>query len=173
MITFQDVQVPEENVLGKPGDGFKSMDAAIAEANRPVAMKAFDITRPLIASAAVGLAQRALEEATRYAQDRKVRNSIDAGSCQTMGKAIIEHQAVAFMLADMAIAADAARGLVWQAAWLKDNGERNSMALLITFTDVQHSKHQWLRPLLLGRPWRMPIWACKVGVPANQLETPC
>jgi acyl-CoA dehydrogenase len=43
-----------------------------------------------------------------------------------MGKAIIEHQAVAFMLADMAISVEAARGLVWQAAWAKDAGERNS-----------------------------------------------
>jgi hypothetical protein len=55
-------------------------------------MGAFDITRPLVAAAAVGLAQRALEEATMYAQTRK-----------TMGKPIIEHQAIAFILADMAI----------------------------------------------------------------------
>ncbi|KAK1926089.1 acyl-CoA dehydrogenase/oxidase [Papiliotrema laurentii] len=103
MVTFQDVAVPAENMLGSPGDGFK------------IAMKAFDITRPLIASAAVGLAQRALEEATRYAQERK-----------TMGQPIINHQAVAFMLADMAIGVEAARGLVWQAAWAKDAGQRNT-----------------------------------------------
>ncbi|WWC85787.1 uncharacterized protein L201_000654 [Kwoniella dendrophila CBS 6074] len=103
MVTFQDVVVPEENVLGKPGEGFK------------IAMKAFDITRPLVAAAAVGLAQRALEEATRYAQERK-----------TMGQPIINHQGVAFMLADMAIGAEAARGLVWRAAWAKDCGERNT-----------------------------------------------
>jgi acyl-CoA dehydrogenase len=46
-----------------------------------------------------------------------------------MGKAIIEHQAVAFMLADMAIGVEAARGLVWKSAWMKDNGERNSELL--------------------------------------------
>ncbi|WWC66862.1 uncharacterized protein I206_100769 [Kwoniella pini CBS 10737] len=103
MVTFQDVVVPEENVLGKPGEGFK------------IAMKAFDITRPLVAAAAVGLAQRALEEATKYAQERK-----------TMGQPIINHQGVAFMLADMAIGAEAARGLVWRAAWAKDCGERNT-----------------------------------------------
>jgi len=90
-------------------------------------MKAFDITRPLIASAAVGVAQRALEEATKYAQERKVLNlPYELADSQTMGKAIIEHQAVAFMLADMAISVEAARGLVWQAAWAKDAGERNS-----------------------------------------------
>jgi acyl-CoA dehydrogenase len=81
-------------------------------------MKAFDITRPLVASAAVGLAQRSLEEATRYAQQR-----------HTMGQPIINHQGVAFMLADMAISVEAARGLVWKAAWAKDSGERNSETL--------------------------------------------
>ena len=82
-----------------------------------VAMKAFDITRPLVAAAAVGLAQRALEEAVKYAQDRR-----------TMGQPIINHQGVAFMLADMAIGVEAARGLVWRAAWAKDSGERNSQS---------------------------------------------
>ncbi|KAB5587980.1 Acyl-CoA dehydrogenase [Ceratobasidium theobromae] len=103
MVTFEDVQVPEEHVVGVPGEGFK------------IAMKAFDITRPLVASAAVGLAQRALEEATQYAQTRK-----------TMGVPIIQHQAVAFMLADMAIQTEAARVLVWKAAWSKDAGQRNT-----------------------------------------------
>ncbi|KAH7313223.1 acyl-CoA dehydrogenase/oxidase [Rhizoctonia solani] len=104
MVTFEDVEIPEENVIGAPGEGFK------------IAMKAFDITRPLVASAAVGLAQRALEEATQYAQIRK-----------TMGLPIIQHQAVAFMLADMAIQTEAARSLVWKAAWSKDAGQRNTL----------------------------------------------
>lgn len=103
MITFEEVEVPEENVLGKPGDGFK------------IAMGAFDITRPLVASGAVGLAQRALHEAAIYAKERK-----------TMGKPIIEHQAIAFMLADMQMAVEASRNLVWKSCWLKDQGERNS-----------------------------------------------
>ncbi|KAG8936550.1 hypothetical protein FRC03_000080 [Tulasnella sp. 419] len=103
MVMFEDVEVPEENVLGKPGDGFK------------IAMKAFDITRPLVASAAVGLSQRALEEATKYAQERK-----------TMGTAIINHQAIAFILADMAIQTEASRALVWKAAWTKDAGQPNT-----------------------------------------------
>jgi acyl-CoA dehydrogenase len=71
MITFEDVAIPSENVLGSPGDGFKSKGEDSFELI-VVAMKAFDITRPLIASAAVGVAQRALEEATKYAQERKV-----------------------------------------------------------------------------------------------------
>lgn len=103
MITFEDVEVPEENMLGSPGDGFKT------------AMGAFDITRPLVAAGAVGLAQRALYEATIYAKERK-----------TMGKPIIAHQAVAFMLADMQMAVESSRNLVWKAAWAKDQGMRNS-----------------------------------------------
>lgn len=72
--------MPEENVLIGEGAGFK------------VAMGAFDKTRPPVAAAAVGLAQRALEEATKYAAERK-----------TFGTPIMNHQAVAFMLAEMAI----------------------------------------------------------------------
>ncbi|KAH9272970.1 medium-chain specific acyl-CoA dehydrogenase, mitochondrial [Batrachochytrium salamandrivorans] len=79
-------------------------------------MGAFDITRPLVAAAAVGLARRALDEATKYAIERK-----------TMGKPIAEHQAIAFMLADMAIGVEAARGLVWKSAWMRDNGHKNTL----------------------------------------------
>ncbi|KAI8926446.1 acyl-CoA dehydrogenase/oxidase [Entophlyctis helioformis] len=102
-ITFEEVVVPDENRLGPVGAGFK------------IAMGAFDTTRPLVAAAATGLARRALEEATKYAIERK-----------TMGKPIAEHQAIAFMLADMAIGVEAARNLVWKAAWLRDNGHRNT-----------------------------------------------
>jgi len=58
-LTFEDVIVPKENVLGEEGAGFK------------VAMGAFDLTRPPVASGATGLAQRALDEATKYAFERK------------------------------------------------------------------------------------------------------
>ncbi|TPX63066.1 hypothetical protein SpCBS45565_g06874 [Spizellomyces sp. 'palustris'] len=102
-VTFEEVVVPEENVLGEVGAGFK------------IAMGAFDITRPLVAAAAVGLARRAMDEAAKYSLERK-----------TMGQPIANHQAVAFMLADMAIGTDAARNLVWKAAWLRDQGKRNT-----------------------------------------------
>lgn len=102
-ITFENVVIPEENVLGKPGDGFK------------IAMKAFDRTRPPVAMGAVGLARRAMEEARDYSLQRK-----------TMGKVIAEHQAVAFMLADMAAGIEAGRLLVYRAAWEIDQGRRNS-----------------------------------------------
>ncbi|CAD6886592.1 unnamed protein product [Tilletia controversa] len=103
MITFENVVVPEENILGKPGDGFKT------------AMGAFDITRPLVAAGAVGVAQRALTEAAKWAQERK-----------TMGHPIMQHQAVAFLLAEMAMRVEAARMMTWKASWTKDRGLRNS-----------------------------------------------
>ncbi|KNE64827.1 medium-chain specific acyl-CoA dehydrogenase, mitochondrial [Allomyces macrogynus ATCC 38327] len=102
-ITFEDVVVPEENVLGEVGAGFK------------IAMGAFDITRPLVAAAAVGLANRCMHEAATYAAQRK-----------TMGKPILAHQAVSFMLADMAMGIEASRLLVWRAAADRDQGLRNT-----------------------------------------------
>ncbi len=102
-IKFEDVVVPAENRLGEEGFGFK------------IAMKAFDITRPLVASGAVGVSRAAYEHARDYALERK-----------TMGRAIAQHQAVAFMIADMAKDIEAARLLVWQAAWTIDQGVRNT-----------------------------------------------
>ena len=102
-ITFEDVVVPAENVLGKEGIGFK------------IAMGAFDKTRPPVAAGAVGLAQRAFDEATKYSMERK-----------TFGKLICEHQAVAFLLADMAIGVETARLATYRAAWEIDQGRRNT-----------------------------------------------
>ena len=80
-----------------------------------VAMGAFDKTRPPVAAGAVGLAQRALDEATKYATERKA-----------FGVPIINHQAVAFMLADMAIGIEATRLAYIQSAWQSDNKIRNT-----------------------------------------------
>ncbi len=102
-VKFEDVEVGVENRLGEEGDGFK------------IAMKAFDKTRPTVASSAVGVARAAFEHAVEYAQDR-----------QTMGRPIYQHQAVGFMIADMAKDIEAARLLVWQCAWAIDNGQRNT-----------------------------------------------
>ncbi|XP_071947068.1 medium-chain specific acyl-CoA dehydrogenase, mitochondrial-like [Antedon mediterranea] len=102
-ITFEDVVVPKENVLGSEGMGFK------------IAMGAFDKTRPPVAAGAVGLAQRALDEATKYSMERK-----------TMGRYICEHQAVAFILADMAIGIEASRLLTYRSSWMIDQGQRNT-----------------------------------------------
>lgn len=102
-VSFEDVEVPAHNRLGEEGEGFK------------IAMKAFDITRPLVASGAVGLARAAYEHAVEYAQQRS-----------TMGRPIWQHQGIGFMIADMAKDIDAARLLVWQSAWTIDQGIRNT-----------------------------------------------
>lgn len=103
-ITFEDVVVPDENRLGEVGFGFK------------IAMGAFDRTRPPVASGAVGLAQRAHDEALKYAMQRK-----------TFGTEIINHQAVAFMIADMATGIEASRLLVHKSGYEVDNGRRNTL----------------------------------------------
>ncbi len=102
-VIFNEVKVPAENMLGQEGDGWKA------------AMAAFDHSRPVVSSMAVGLARAALEYATAYAQERK-----------TFGKPIAAHQGIAFLLAEMAVAIDAARLLVWNAGWTADQGIRNT-----------------------------------------------
>lgn len=96
-VMFNDVKVPKENRLGEDGFGFK------------FAMKALEGGRIGIASQAVGIAAGAMERALQYSKERKA-----------FGKFISEHQAIAFKLADMAVKIEAARNLVYKAAWLKD-----------------------------------------------------
>ena len=102
-LTFEDVEIPEENVVGQVGDGWK------------LAMTAFDYTRPAVSCAAVGVARAAMEHSIDYARQRK-----------TFGKPIFAHQGVSFMIADMAMNIDAGRLLCWQAASLKDQGVSNT-----------------------------------------------
>lgn len=101
---FEDCRVPAKNLLGKEGEGFK------------IAMSTLDGGRIGIASQALGIARAAYEEAAQYASVRT-----------TFGKPIREHQAIQFMLADMATEIDAARLLTLQAAVLKDRGVRHSL----------------------------------------------
>lgn len=98
-LMFTDVKVPKENRLGEDGFGFK------------FAMKVLSGGRIGIASQALGIAAGSLEFATKYAKERKA-----------FGKPIIEHQGIAFKLAEMATKVEAARNLVLKAAWLKDQG---------------------------------------------------
>jgi len=110
-LMFNDVKVPKENRIGEDGFGFK------------FAMKTLEGGRIGIAAQALGIAQGAFELATQYAKERK-----------SFGKPISEHQAIAFKLADMATHIEAARLLVYKAAWLKDQGlpytQAGSMAKL-------------------------------------------
>jgi butyryl-CoA dehydrogenase len=102
-IFLDDVRLPKDAVLGEVGGGFK------------VAMSTLDGGRIGIAAQALGIARAALEESIAYAGQRK-----------TFGKPIAQHQAIQFMLADMATELDAARLLTWRAALLKDRGQRHS-----------------------------------------------
>jgi alkylation response protein AidB-like acyl-CoA dehydrogenase len=96
-LMFQDVKVPKENRIGEDGFGFK------------FAMKTLSGGRIGIAAQALGIAAGAYELALAYSKERKA-----------FGKEISQHQAIAFKLADMATEIEAARLLVYKAAWLKD-----------------------------------------------------
>lgn len=96
---FDNVTVPEGNLLGKRGDGFKQMLATL------------DSGRLGIAALGLGGAQGAFEAALRYSKERK-----------TFGVTLSKHQAIAFKLADMAMEIEAARNLLYKACWLKDEG---------------------------------------------------
>ena len=96
-IVLKDVRVPRNMVLGGEGGGLK------------VAFNALDVSRIGIASQALGIAQGALDFATQYAQQR-----------ETFGRKLIEHQSISNYLADMATRVEAARLLVYHAAWMKE-----------------------------------------------------
>jgi alkylation response protein AidB-like acyl-CoA dehydrogenase len=98
-ISLADCEVPAENRLGEEGQGLK------------IALEALDGGRVGIAAQAVGIAQGALEAAARYAKQRRA-----------FGKNIGEFQAIQWMLADMQTEVEAARGLVYQASWVRDSG---------------------------------------------------
>ncbi|GAB4209489.1 MAG: acyl-CoA dehydrogenase [Roseiflexaceae bacterium] len=99
-VMLDNVRVPRENLLGERGRGF------------PQFLKVLDGGRIGIGAMAVGLAQAAFEAAAAYAHER-----------ETFGKPIGAHQSVANMIADMSVGLDAARLMVYKAAWLKDQGK--------------------------------------------------
>ena len=98
-LSFKDVSVPEGNLLGPRGEGFKQF------------LEILDGGRISVASMGVGLAQGAYDLAYAYAKER-----------EQFGKPIAKFQAVQFALADMATEIEAGRALVYKAAWLKDQG---------------------------------------------------
>jgi len=104
-LMFNDVKVPKENRIGENGFGFK------------FAMKTLEGGRIGIAAQALGIAAGAYELALEYSKQRK-----------SFGKPISDHQAIAFKLADMATQIEAARLLVYKAAWLKDQGLSYTLA---------------------------------------------
>jgi len=102
-VVFEDCFVPEGQLLGEEGMGFVN------------AMEILDGGRISIAALAVGIAQGAFESAVRYSQER-----------QQFGKPISEFQAIQFKLANMATQIDAARLLMYRAAWMKDQGKKTT-----------------------------------------------
>lgn len=120
---FQDVRVPYENLLGRENEGFKQFLAIL------------DGGRISIGAMAVGLGQAALDAALRYSQQR-----------EQFGQPISNFQAIQFKLADMATQIEAARLLVWQAAWLKDQhqpfGKAAAMGKLFASEVAERACHQ-------------------------------
>ncbi len=104
-LVFEDCRVPAANLVGEEGMGFK------------IALRALDGGRIGIAAQAVGIAQACLDESVRYSKERK-----------QFGQYISSFQAIQWMLADMATRIEAARLLTYRAAFIKDKGERFSMA---------------------------------------------
>lgn len=102
-LVFEDCRIPKENILGNPGDGFK------------IAMQSLDYGRVGVGAQAVGIAQGALDESIKYAKER-----------EQFGRPISKFQAIQWMIADMATEIEAARLLVYRAAWLKDKVPRIS-----------------------------------------------
>lgn len=98
-IVLEDCEVPEDNVIGKVGEGFRQ------------SMQILEGGRIAIAALSVGTAQGAYESALKYSKERK-----------TFGKPIGEHEAIQFMLADMATQIEASRFLTYRAAWLRQLG---------------------------------------------------
>ncbi|MFB6466265.1 acyl-CoA dehydrogenase [Cytobacillus sp. Hz8] len=99
-LTFEDMRVPKENLLGQEGEGFK------------IAMSNLDVGRIGIASQALGIAEAAFEAAVKYAGERK-----------QFGKPIAAQQAIAFKLTDMATNIEAAKLLIFRAAQMRMNGQ--------------------------------------------------
>jgi alkylation response protein AidB-like acyl-CoA dehydrogenase len=101
-VLFDEVRVPATHMIGREGEGFR------------IAMHTLDRSRPTIGAQAVGIAQGALDYAIGYMKERK-----------TFGKPLSEHQALQFMVAEMATKIEAARGLVYRACDLVDQGDPN------------------------------------------------
>ncbi len=103
-VLFEDVELPLDALLGTENSGFK------------IAMQTFDRSRPWIAASACGVIRRSLEESRAYALERK-----------TFGVPIANHQAIQFMIAEMAIAYEASSLLCHKAAWSVDQGDLNAI----------------------------------------------
>ena len=118
-VSFEDCLIPKEQLLGRQGEGLK------------IALTTLDLLRCSVGAAALGMAQRAMEEAIRHSQSRR-----------QFGKRLAEFQGIQFQLADMATELEASRLLVHHAAWTRDHGDegftqQSSMAKLFATEAAQ------------------------------------
>lgn len=122
MLGFDQVRVPLENLLGEEGKGFYQT------------METLDNGRISIGALSIGLAQAALDETLKYARQR-----------EAFGKPIAQHQAIQWMIADAAMEIEAARLMVYKAAWLKDQGKNftkiAAMAKLLASEVAEKAAH--------------------------------
>jgi len=155
---FENVKIPEENLLGKKGKGFKN------------ALIALDGGRISIAAMSLGIAEGAYEAARMYANERKA-----------FGKTIADFQSVQFMLADMAMGIEAAKELIFKASWLKDNGKPYSkvaamaklfaseLAMKTTTDAIQiHGGYGYVKDYPVERFYR-DAKACEIGEGTSEI----
>jgi len=114
-VVFENARIPVENLVGKEGSGYS------------LAAQTFELTRPLIAAMATGVAQAAMEQAAKYAGERV-----------QFGRPIADFQAIRVMLAKMAAGIEASRLLTYQAVWLRDEAAAaNSKAAMARFVATE------------------------------------
>jgi alkylation response protein AidB-like acyl-CoA dehydrogenase len=158
-LVFEDAFVPDENVLGEPGMGFTNF------------MKTLDSGRIGIGALSVGIAGGAYEEALRYATERR-----------QFGQPIAEFQGIQFMLADMATEIEAARHLVYHAAWLKEQGRpftkeaamaklfASEVAMRVTTKAVQvHGGYGYTKEYPVERMMR-DAKICEIGEGTSEIQ---
>jgi acyl-CoA dehydrogenase len=169
-VVFDEVRVPQDRVLG----GIERLEARLARARAgqstgrsAVALRTFEQTRPVVGIQAVGIARAAYEAALDYAKTRR-----------QFGVPLIQHEAIAFKLADMRTAIDAARLLCWRAAWMAAQGQpfrhgEGSMAKLkagetavwVSEQAIQiHGGYGYIRDYPVERYWRdAKVWTIFEG----------
>ncbi|RKY86240.1 acyl-CoA dehydrogenase [candidate division KSB1 bacterium] len=158
-IFFENLKVPEENLLGEKGRGFKE------------AMITLDSGRISVAAMSLGIAEGAYEAARAYSKERKA-----------FGKSICDFQSIQFMLADMAVGIEAARELVYKASWLKDNGKpyakysamaklfASELAMKTTSNALQiHGGYGYVKDYPVERFFR-DAKACEIGEGTSEIQ---